>query len=822
MTPAPKQILVVEDQRIVAADIENTLARLGYAVIGTASSGEEAIQKVSHLRPDLVLMDIRLQGEMDGIQAAQIIRDRFNLLPVVYLTAYADEETIRRAKLTAPFGYVVKPFNERELHSAVEIALYKEETERLLRTREQWLSTILRSIGDAVITVDSAGAVSFLNPAAEALTGWSFPEAKGRPLSEIGRIESAAGHELTPALLEQAIRPGGASVPEDACLVSRDQRRIPVNGNATAIVDAQERAGGSVLVLGDATARKQSEEARLRLAEEEARRRTAEEERKRFHLLIEGVKDYAILMLDPEGHVASWNAGAEEIAGYRAEEIVGKHFSVFYPSEDVARGKPTHELQRAIAQGRVEDEGWRVRKDGSCFWGNVVIAPMRDEDGGLQGFSKVTRDLSHRKNLEDAERLLDQVTMTLASSLDISDTLQRASRLAVPGLGDWCLIDLAEEGGRLAQAAAAHVDTQKEELARLLGRGPPSETEPGRGAWHVFRTGKTEIYPELTDPVWAAALLGTEHPELLRELGVRSYMCVPIQGRGRTLGVLSLLRAMPPRRYSAGDLSLSEELARRAGMAIDNARYFREAQEAIRARDEFLAIASHELKTPLTPLQLQLDTLHRALEKAGVQDERLDDMLERASRQTVRLIRLVGSLLDVSRITAGRLAIEPEEFDLSEMVRETVERFGAEAGKAGCTLEFRAGPPLVGRWDRTRLEQVVSNFLSNAIKYGAGRTVEIDVRESDGTVRLTVIDHGIGIENEALSRIFDRFGRAASLRQYGGLGLGLYIARRIVEGHGGSILARSQLGMGSTFIAVLPRQTAVSHRVDEKPRPEST
>jgi PAS domain S-box-containing protein len=800
MSSSAKRVLIVEDQRLVAADLEDTLKRLGYDVVGSVASGEEAIPKAIDTRPDLALMDVRLRGKLDGIQAATAIRERMDI-PVIYLTAYADEETVRRAMLTGPFGYLVKPFNERELRAAIDVAIYKHGTDRLL-------------------------------------------------------------------------------------------------------------------------------------AEERARRHAAEE----FKFLVEGVQDYAIFLLDLAGRVTTWNVGAERIKGYTPAEIIGRHFSSFYIPEDAQAGRPEAELRAAIAQGRSEDEGWRVRKDGSRFWANCILNVVRGEQGEVRGFAKVTRDMtarraaelelqqnvarmqammtgaldcivsmddngrvtewnpaaeqtfgyareeaigrevaeliipermcarhragleqylrtgagpilgkrlempaatkekgeivvelsvvnvpvgaspsftgflrditartraeSERKHHEAAQRLLDQATVALASSLDVSETLQKAAGSAVPELADWCLVDLVSQTGELGQAAYAHDDPEKEELAQRLGRELLPEFQ--HGSYHVFMTGKPELHPELGDLEWAGQLLGTGCSGLLRELGVASYLCVAIQFRGRTQGVLNLLRADPAQRYAENDLAVAQELATRIGLAIDNAQLFRDAQEAIRARDEFLQIASHELKTPLTPLQLQLDTLTRALQKSGLQNERVFSKLETAARQTARLGRLVESLLDVSRITAGRFNLEMEQFDLSELVLDVAERFQGEAKRAGSELKASADHPIVGKWDPLKLEQIVSNLVSNAIKYGSGKPIEIDVRASDGAVRIAVTDRGIGIEKEPLGRIFGRFERGVSLRHYGGLGLGLFIARQFAEAHGGTIVAQSQPGAGSTFTLVLP------------------
>ncbi len=351
----------------------------------------------------------------------------------------------------------------------------------------------------------------------------------------------------------------------------------------------------------------------------------------RFRLIVSSVRDYAIFMLSPEGHVMTWNAGAERIKGYTEREIVGSHFSRFYPEEDIRAGKCELELQIAAREGRFEDEGYRLRKDGSRFWANVVISAVHNAEGKLVGFSKVTRDLTERKMHED-ERL------------------------------------------RLAHA-----------------------------------------------------------------------------------------------------------------------------EEAVRLRDDFLSIASHELKTPLTSLRLQLQSLaQRAL------DEKATRKLERASRSADRLAALVEMLLDVARISSGRLALRRERLDLHELVRDVCDRLTEQAEAAGATLHVQ-GATLIGSWDRLRVEQVVANLVTNAMKYAGAKPVFVEVIASGEDARIVVRDHGPGVAEADMQRIFARFERAASLRHYGGLGLGLYVSREIAVAHGGEIHVENVPEGGARFSVRLPR-----------------
>jgi signal transduction histidine kinase len=304
--------------------------------------------------------------------------------------------------------------------------------------------------------------------------------------------------------------------------------------------------------------------------------------------------------------------------------------------------------------------------------------------------------------------------------------------------------------------------------------------------------------------------------ELIRRLGTSTALMVPLRARGRTFGVLML--GATGRRYEAKDLVLAEELARRAAAAIDNARLYDEAQTAIRARDEFLSIASHELYTPITSLQLLLQGVKSG--RVASSPETFASTIDLAERQTRKLTKLIGELLSVSRIRADRLDLLLEEVDMASVVRDVVERLGSEIARTRCALTVDVSRLVVGRWDRTRLEQVVTNLLSNATRFGAGRPIEVTVTQEGDTGRLVVQDHGIGIPADRLPRIFERFERGVSVREYGGLGLGLYIVREIVRAMGGTIRVESVVGVGSTFTVELPRAGA-GPRDDLQPRAEA-
>jgi signal transduction histidine kinase len=307
----------------------------------------------------------------------------------------------------------------------------------------------------------------------------------------------------------------------------------------------------------------------------------------------------------------------------------------------------------------------------------------------------------------------------------------------------------------------------------------------------------------MTDEMLVGAARDADHLAILRGLAPTSGMTLSMKARGRSIGILWLYvcEGRPP--YDATDLAFAEDLTARAALAVDNARLYEHAQEAVRLRDDFLLIASHELKTPLTALKLQLATIRSQLRAEG-KAEALGPRMDKVDRQVDRLTKLVNQLLDVSQIAGDRVHLMPEAMDLAETVRDVADAMAGEAGKSGSEIVLSADGPVDGQWDRFSVEQAIINLLANAIKYGNGKPIDVTVDRDGSRARLVVRDHGIGIDIDAQRRIFDRFERAVSIRHFGGLGLGLWIVREILEASGGSIRVESAPNEGSTFIMELP------------------
>jgi PAS domain S-box-containing protein len=337
----------------------------------------------------------------------------------------------------------------------------------------------------------------------------------------------------------------------------------------------------SSLIEALRSARKRAEQSAREARSHQESLRESEE---RFRLMVEGVKDYAIFMLDPGGCVTTWNDGAERIVGYGEGEILGRHFSLFYPEEDVERGHSEDVLRAALAEGRYAEEGPKIRQDGSRFWASAVVTTLRDRKEILKGFSMVVHDMTERKHTDDVLRFLAESGATLSSSLDYRETLANVARLAVPTLADWCAIDVMEEDGTVERLAVEHSDPEKVTLAYELQERYPSDPETPRGVGKVLKTGEPDMMAEIPEELLDQVAMNLEHRTIMRELGLRSYMVVPMVARGRSHGAITLVSAESGRRYEETDLRLAEELARRAALAVDNAKLYEEAQREIAER----------------------------------------------------------------------------------------------------------------------------------------------------------------------------------------------------------------------------------------------
>jgi PAS domain S-box-containing protein len=646
-------------------------------------------------------------------------------------------------------------------------------------------AAMLDGVGHGVVAVDRQWRLSFVNAWMERILGRSRQQLLGRELwTEFPSLKTSSFGDA----YQRAMRDGVEVVHEDF---------VPI-ANAWFEARASPSATGLILFIRDVTERRRAAQD-LKDREDWLRESEA-----RFRNMADNVP-VMLWMTDETGACIWLNRQWYDFTGQTEQEAHGLGWLEVVHPEDRERSEALFLASNASRTAfRLE---YRIRsRHGEYRWAIDSASPRLDSSGEFLGYIGSVIDIHERKRGEERLSFVSEASRILSESLDYEATLARTTELSVPALGDWCMVDILQEGGGIKRVKVACADPALAPLVRQTVNFPPVVSgHPTHSPSQALREGRALLVEDAGDAYKLQAAYSPEHLAHMRAIGFQSLMSVPLVARGRTLGVITFLAITPGRRFTQSDLETAEDLARRAALAVDNGRLYREAQQAVRVREEFLQVASHELKTPLTPLSLKLQMLARSAESLPRERfPRLSGDLEMMKQQVQRLSSLMDELLDISRINSGRFALTLEVMDLCALVRDSASRFEPEVLRLGGRLVVDVPEPLVGVWDRQRLEQVMTNLLSNALKYGGGRPVHVRVWGEGHLACLEVRDEGIGIAQEALPRIFEKFERAVSDRHYGGLGLGLYITRQIVEALGGTIRAQSELNRGSTFTVKLP------------------
>lgn len=689
--------------------------------------------------------------------------------------------------------------------------LRAEEVSAEAQKERRWLERLLDAMPLALVLIEREGArVTFANDAARHLLG------------------VVAGEEISGGGTIQWLDPLGRSVPKGDTPIARAAAgerlhgteaicRTPTGDRYLAIyAEILPAMHGYpptvVMLLQDVSELKRAESVSMRLGR-----------------IIDHSFNEVCVFDATTLRITDANESARRNLGFSLGELRELRVQALWPEFDDAR---INELLEPLRTGERTErvfETMQRRRDGSVYPVEVRLQLSRTESPPcfvaiIQNVTARRRAEAERaKALERAEAaraeaeaarqradFLAEASRKLSASLDYATTVRTVATLPVPTLADLSVLDIVSEGPAVLRAAVVYKDPSRVDALRALERSVPDLTTPGVVA-EVLRGAAARVYPDLSSEettFWTdLGLRGEQAQSPVRALGLRAALVVPLIARGRRIGALVLASTVPGR-YGEAEFGLVEALASRAALAIDNARLFEEAQEAVRARDAFLSTASHDLMVPLSLLRMQLQSLTRSAERGRLCEmprERLVSNLATAERHGSRLWRLVSDLLDVSRITGKlELELELENVDLSAVVRNVVARYGEELDVAGCPVTLEADAPIVGRWDALRLEQVVENLLTNAMKYGRGQPIEISVGVEGDWAQLSVRDHGPGIEPEHAKRIFEWSARAVAARHYGGLGLGLYLVRRVVESLGGSIGVESEPGHGAKFWVRLP------------------
>jgi PAS domain S-box-containing protein len=672
----------------------------------------------------------------------------------------------------------------------------RERVEEELRRSEENYRSLLENANDIIYSHDLAGNYLNINRAGSEITGYTREEILGG--LNISQVVAPEHLEVAKAMTALKFKDPSPTV-YAVDIIARDGRRLTVEVSTR----ISYRDGVPVAVEGiarDVTERKR--------AEAEIQR-----SKQQIEIILQGVAE-SVIAQDPAGRIIYANDMAARTLGFStaddllelpSKEVV-KHYEIFdedgvpFPLERLPGSIALRDGLSASAVMR-----YRYLGTGEERWSNVKATPVFDEEGRVRFAISIFHDITERRRAEESQRFLAEAGGRIASSLDYETTLASVARMAVPVLADWCSVDVLEEDGTLKRLAVAHVDPKKVEWAYELQERYPPDMKAAQGVPQVLRTGKSELYPEITDEMLVAAAIDEEHLRIMREIGFTSAIIAPLVSQGRTLGVIIFISAESGRRYGREELALAENLAHRAGIAVDNARLYRTAQDANRLKDEFLATVSHELRTPLTAILGWASMLR----KTEFERQTARNALETIERNARAQSQIIEDLLDVSRIVTGKLRLDVRQVEPASFIDAAVDsvRPAAEAKGVRLSKALDTGPTALSG-DPARLQQVTWNLLTNAIKFTPrGGRVEIRLSRVGSNVEITVSDTGAGIKREFLPYVFDRFRQADSstTRRHGGLGLGLSIVRHLVELHGGSVRAESGgEGQGSTFTVTLP------------------
>ncbi|HEX7174636.1 MAG TPA: PAS domain S-box protein [Pyrinomonadaceae bacterium] len=651
------------------------------------------------------------------------------------------------------------------------------------------LAAIVESSQDAVIGKTLEGTITSWNAAAERLYGYTSAEAVGRHISMAAPPERR--DEIDEIL--SRIRNGAKVEHLETVRVRKDGTRFDVSVTVSPIRNSAGVVTGASTIARDITERTRAEES-VRASEESYR-------------ALADAMPQIVWTARPDGYYDYYNRRWFEYTGMTMEQTEGWGWQPVLHPDDVELCLRT--WSNAVVSGHGYEIEYRFRRasDAQYRWHLGRAEPMRDAEGRILKWFGTATDIHDQKQSADRSRFLAEAGAILASSLDYEATLERLARLTVPALADYCLIDIVDEDNVVARVATSHADPSKEKLIERLRAYPP-DLSNDTGVPGVLRTGRPSFVADVTEEVLRSVTRDDAHRELLRQMGLKSYMTVPLVARERIVGALTFASTTDRLRYGPEDLPFAGEVASSAALAIDNARLYRASRDANRSKDEFLATLSHELRTPLTPI---IGWTH--MMRAGrLPEAEATHGLEVVEKNARSLTRLINDLLDMSSIMSGKMSIERAPVDLRQALAEAIETVRPLAEQRGVRLELAAtddaDAPAIISGDRTRLVQIFWNLLSNAVKFsGAGARVSVGCRADNGEAWVEVADEGEGIAPDFLPHVFERFRQAdgTTTRAHGGLGIGLALVKSLTEAHGGQITAESRgAGRGSRFVVRLP------------------
>lgn len=619
---------------------------------------------------------------------------------------------------------------------------------------------IFKNFAEGIFVLDETGRITTCNPAASAMTGYEDIEIETKPFYTIGDGQEDPikyRHELAQVLKKKKLVVEGWKL-------RKDRTRYWAETSYSPIFDESERLTGYCVLLRDTTEQKKKQ---MDLLESE----------ERFRLMVEAIRDYSIFMLDPDGYVVTWNEGGTFIHGYTEGEILGKHFSVFYPSADLLDEKPKKKLQIARDSGSYREEGWRVKKDGSLFWASVVLTALFNDRNELIGYSKVTRDLTER--LKDEEVLRQS---------------EARYRSLVEQVGDYGIFMLDTKGRIISwNEGARRIKGYNAE--DVIGKYfsifyPEEDIRNGKPAWELKIARSTGKYEE---EGWR-----------LRKDGTRFWANIVItatyDAEGRLSGFSKVTRDLTERKLSEQALQDSSDKYRQLAeeLSVTNS----ELSSVNRELEQFTAIVSHDLKEPVRTVRSYLHLMEQHLDQQKF--DLMKPSIGKGIQAAQRMHDLIDNLLHYSQIS--KIGLNRQKLKVEQVIGEAIQNLNDAVEQSGARIRIDSDVPFI-YGDRVQLVQLFQNLLANALKFTNGSTPEVTVKSwmENGNVRFVVEDNGIGISPENLEKIFEIFRRLHFANQYSGNGVGLAVCKKVVERHRGTIWAESAQGKGASFHIMLPK-----------------
>ena len=843
-TVEAKKILVVEDETIVAWDIQNILESFGYIVSAVVDSGQDAIQKAAETNPDLVLMDIRLQGEMDGVEAAEQIRLRFNI-PIVYVTAHADSKTLQRAKITEPFGYIVKPFQEKELNATIEMALYKFKIEKSLQDEKQWFSTILKSIGDAVVVTNDQGFVTFMNPRAEALTGWTQEDAYGKNADEVLYIRNVQTRDVNQSQtpIRRVIQDGiVVRLADQWILRDKNGGEKPIGDSAAPIKDEQGNVTGVVAIFQDITERKRAEEA-LRQQAERERLIGLIAQRIRQSLNLEAILNTTVAEVRQflqADRVLIYRFGQDWSRMVAIESVDPGWTSILGATiTDPALRETYIELYqqgqvRAIADVYTAglDQRWLDLLVRFQVRASLIVPILHEEQ--LWGLL-VAHQCSESRQWQQLEiDLLKQLTTQVAIAIQQSFLFEQVQQL-----NSTLDRQVQERTAELQQALEFEATLKRitDKVRDSLDEGQILQSVVQELALGMGVSGcDTALYDEglttstiryeytISVPASQGRVLKTvDFPEIYRQLLQGQYfqfceiipnllpdqlamLACPIVDDHGVLGDLWLFKPQDAA-FSELEIRLVQQVANQCAIAIRQARLYQAAQTQVQEleklnqlKDDFLNTVSHELRTPMSSIKMAIQMLEITLNQITQlldqeQTAKIARYLKIMQDESKREIGLINNLLSLQRLDAGTQPLELETIHLQDWISQVVKPFQVQAQRQLQILQVDIPPQLPPlTCDRSSLELVLTELLNNACKYTpTGEEIKVTARLVPDKLQLQVINSGVEIPTTELTSIFEKFYRIPNADPWkqGGTGLGLALVQKLVAHLGGTIQVES-------------------------------